>query len=541
MCGIIGYKWDGANPTLTKAFVEALLVRSQMRGCHATGIAWAENGKLQSLKRPLQAQAFIYTKQWNDLMVNPPRAAILHTRYSTSGDWQNNSNNQPLIDGDLAIVHNGLVSMATKGEFEQAYHVRCETENDSEIILRKIQIKRLGYDFQDAIADAMDDIDAVAPPIFSVGLLRADGHLLSFNDKVRPLFRFKVPDFGLSGFCSTEDIFQRAMADVGMACGGFVRPTHQLPSPTDLDYRTPENRRAGFIKYYAAMLSTGDIDPAFITMSELFRRYELSIEQRYWVAFIYTIFYHNATTFLFMQEFPELEKVDLPRLDRWLAKHEATLLFQKDRRWNRFKVSAMVKDYIKVLGGKKQHEFFSQFVTPDPAESFRNVWNWMMKEGVYNVGRHSAVAWIETLMRCLNYPVEPDSRVMTAAGSSLEGLALALNVEYEDSKTFQKWLLEQAPDLMRDCGTDDWMYFETVCCAYKGLVKGNRYLGYYLDRMAGEIADGQRLGAEGVNWNTLWEIRREVFPRAFLGELQAEPWKAIRKDRLSEFEDTGAI
>jgi hypothetical protein len=303
-----------------------------------------------------------------------------------------------------------------------------------------------------------------------------------------------------------------------------------------LDYRTPENRREGFIRYYAAMIASCDIDPAFATISEIFRRYELSREQQFWVAFIYTIFYHNASTFLFMQEFPELEKVDLPRLERWLTKNVTALQFQHDRRWNRYQVYKMVADYKRVIGAGTQEEFFSRFKT------FDDIWQWMMKDGVYNVGRHSAVAWIETLVRCLNIPLTADFRVLLVptAKSSLEGLRIALDMP--DAKPAD--LKRPAADLMRDCGTDDWMYFETVCCAYKGLMRGNRYLGYYLDRMAGEIVSGQetmRAISEGVNWETLWEIRSEVFPRQFLGECQTPPWCGIRKDKLTDFELTGRL
>ena len=114
MCGVIGYKWDGTEPKSMRRFIEHLLVRSQMRGRHATGIAWAENGHLYATKDSVPADEFILTPEWNQLMTDPPASAILHTRYSTSGDWHDNNNNQPLIVGGLAIAHNGLVSMATK-------------------------------------------------------------------------------------------------------------------------------------------------------------------------------------------------------------------------------------------------------------------------------------------------------------------------------------------------------------------------------------------------------------------------------------------
>jgi hypothetical protein len=68
----------------------------------------------------------------------------------------------------------------------------------------------------------------------------------------------------------------------------------------------------------------------------------------------------------------------------------------------------------------------------------------------------------------------------------------------------------------------DYMYLETVACAFKNLKLGKRYVGYYLDRMYKEIKQGEeRMKAisTGVNWDTLWEMRREIFPHAYLKEM----------------------
>src|SRR5208282_6667018 len=137
MCGIIGFKHvgDPTNLRLSKKFIEALLRWSKVRGLHATGIAWTNPNQksIQVLKRSLPADEFMKLKEWVDLWEEEPKSGILHTRYSTSGDYHIPQNNQPLAIGQLAIVHNGLVSMATKSEFEKQYAVKTSTENDSEI------------------------------------------------------------------------------------------------------------------------------------------------------------------------------------------------------------------------------------------------------------------------------------------------------------------------------------------------------------------------------------------------------------------------
>ena len=80
-----------------------------------------------------------------------------------------------------------------------------------------------------------------------------------------------------------------------------------------------------------------------------------------------------------------------------------------------------------------------------------------------------------------------------------------------------------ADDLQRTGMPVDFMYLETVACAYKNLKLGKRYVGYYLDRMHREINQGEgqmRAISTGVDWHTLWEMRSEIFPPKYLKEGQ---------------------
>lgn len=124
MCGIVGFKQlDNLHPAPEfMDFLEALMVESQVRGRHATGVAWVDSGVIQCVKAQIAAETFIADgaeEGWQEFRAANPSAAILHTRYSTSGDWTENVNNQPLVTDfyKLALVHNGLVSQATKDNF----------------------------------------------------------------------------------------------------------------------------------------------------------------------------------------------------------------------------------------------------------------------------------------------------------------------------------------------------------------------------------------------------------------------------------------
>jgi uncharacterized protein with HEPN domain len=118
------------------------------------------------------------------------------------------------------------------------------------------------------------------------------------------------------------------------------------------------------------------------------------------------------------------------------------------------------------------------------------------------------------------------------------------------SKAEIKYLEEELETLMADLRQAyphipvDYMYVETATCAYKGMHRQRRYLGYYLDRMAAEIRRGEKDMAaisQGVDWNTLWQIRSDIFIHEYLGERQSPPWYAIRQELNGVFMDAGYI
>jgi hypothetical protein len=613
MCGIIGIKFQSnQRPAGAVEFIEQLLLESKSRGCHATGAAFVEAGQIHVHKQPLPADQFIATPEWRSLRATLPQTMLLHTRYSTSGISTDPRNNQPIATSCVALAHNGIVSMAEKDQAEALYGVKTQSANDTEIILRQIRREmKAGKKVPTSIRDAITAIHAVEPPIFACGLLLQNDDLYCFRDHARPLYRFSVPELELVGFCSTADIFHRAVEacgidlsrckleqcepyvvyrlatgerfDMGISCtppptfnrpAGLVSGTdrallrneivHQdprldfQPNPA-VDFR--QARREGFMQYYAAQVLS-DIDPGFPTLNEVFRRYELSLEQQFWSAFLYATFYHNATVFLVLQEFPELEKVDLGRLQRWHSKNWTLLQYQGDRRWNKGHFVEMVESYKQLIGNQTQAQFFNSLLVPgNPIRSFENCWATLHK--VFKMGRHSVYAWTETLIRCLGLPLQCPSFYMDIAESSRNGFCYAIGrddlVTKHDkklsdgtriSKAEIKYLEGELEILMADLRQAypqmpvDYMYLETAACAYKGMHRSKRYLGYYLDRMAAEIQRGEKDMAaisQGVDWNTLWQIRSDIFIHEYLGERQSPPWYGIRKELNGVFMDAGHI
>lgn len=127
MCAVIGFYSpspdEKAIKTLHRVFVE-----SKIRGMHAYGYAKIENGQ-KKVNKSNQLGAILKE-------LGKPELLIGHCRYSTSGDYKDHQNNQPLEHQGENMVFNGVIDMATKPEMEQAYGIKMSCDNDGEIMLQ---------------------------------------------------------------------------------------------------------------------------------------------------------------------------------------------------------------------------------------------------------------------------------------------------------------------------------------------------------------------------------------------------------------------
>ena len=124
MCAVIGLH---SKNYLDINLLRSILNQSMIRGKHATGIAYLEDGMIQHKILPTNAKDFvlpdIQTKQ-----------LIAHCRYSTSDlDW-----NQPMLSykHQIALVHNGVITQQAPELWSDIYGYEFATKCDSEIALR---------------------------------------------------------------------------------------------------------------------------------------------------------------------------------------------------------------------------------------------------------------------------------------------------------------------------------------------------------------------------------------------------------------------
>jgi glutamine phosphoribosylpyrophosphate amidotransferase len=189
MCGIIGF--ITREKTIGQIeFLYKLAVQSKIRGLHSFGLAFFDKEMITKKTRTLPGLDF-----FEDFLNSGSLSLIYHNRYSTSGDYQDMENNQPITIGDISVAVNGNISMKEKGEFEKEFGVRCITANDSEILLHKIESK-----------EVLELLRYEGVTLAAVYLRR--GCLYAVRNDKRPLYKFNY--LNATYVCSTQDIAMRA-------------------------------------------------------------------------------------------------------------------------------------------------------------------------------------------------------------------------------------------------------------------------------------------------------------------------------------------
>lgn len=272
--------------------------------------------------------------------------------------------------------------------------------------------------------------------------------------------------------------------------------------------------------YHIRMIQMGDCDPAYPALNYLANRFDLNIEQRYWIAWLYGCCYCVPTVFYVYNEFPDYENVDVRRLDWWWNKNKSRLLFQTDRlkmkSFNKF-IPAFQSYRERV--GLSQEKAFTSLLKDTPESSYDAIYKFSGE--LYYFGRYSLFLYLEAMHELTGINIQPTGLDLKHAESCRNGLCYALGMDelvektpskeeylklYEGLKALHDELEEKNPGL----GISYWN-IETSLCAYKKMYWSARYLGYYIDRQAEEISKMEKLVPEGVDWSVLWDFRREYF------------------------------
>lgn len=317
------------------------------------------------------------------------------------------------------------------------------------------------------------------------------------------------------------------------------------------DYRLKENRQECFKRYYVAQVMTGDIDPAYSTLRWLFdKKFAKTMEDRYWWSFLYGVTYCVPTVFYITSYFPHYPP-NLRDLGAWHKENWQKLHYETDRRYCKGHLVEMVSSYRRLVGKNQEDFFMNCLELPDPETCFNIVWDRLSQ--LNRFGRYSLFYYTETLARCCGFPIECSSMMFGDKGgkSHTNGMLMALGHDslVDNVKRWSPALLsyldKHAERLMHLIRTkhpgvpvDRW-YMETSLCAFKGLFRRRRYMGYYLDRGQHNLLKMQERTKGEVDMYPLWLLRKQLVPNKYRGEDNG--WEGVRKELCDVMMDKGKL
>jgi hypothetical protein len=288
-----------------------------------------------------------------------------------------------------------------------------------------------------------------------------------------------------------------------------------------------------YLSFHRASSLAGDIDPQNDCLSYIADRYELSMEQRYWLAFLFGTCYCAPTVFYIYNEFPDYENVDVNRLQRWWDANRNRLLFQTDRarvRSNNEFVNAF-RSYRDIVG-PSQADYFVGFRVDNPVETYVKAYGRL--NNIHYFGRFTMFIYLELVSVLTDTPMIPHTLALREAESCRNGLALALGRKDLFTHFVDKELTVHDYDALDDGFNDiqqridgmairhkNLFNIETTLCAYKKVKLGKRFVGYYIERMRQEIEAMKKNVPVGVDWSVLYEFRRTNYQQKFLKEAKA--------------------
>ena len=184
MCAVIGFYSADPN-SVDISILKQIYLESKIRGKHATGAYLYGDG----VSLPIPSKEFVDLFPFE--IISGETYFIGHTRYSTS----DLSYNQPIIDKGVGVVHNGVITQEEPTKWEHHFGYKCETLNDSELILKC---------FQENKTHPLTKFKGS-----SVACIISDGNsLVFFRNESRPLWYYM---HNKSLFISsTRDILRRA-------------------------------------------------------------------------------------------------------------------------------------------------------------------------------------------------------------------------------------------------------------------------------------------------------------------------------------------
>jgi len=307
-----------------------------------------------------------------------------------------------------------------------------------------------------------------------------------------------------------------------------------------------------FVEFYKNSEKVKDIDPAIWLSKYLVKRLELNRNQTIWFCFLNAITYQLPTAFMLINEYPDMELVDIDRITEWWERVQKDAPFQQDKLKQRKYLPETIQSYQAMVGQQEEAKYFDELLSGTAEENFDVLWNEAYKP-IRHFGRFSVWNWSQMLKHVAGYDIEPTSMMFgNNAESITHGMAYVLGwtcrvykkrwndpVTGKRKKMTHNWvkpeveLMEKEALSLREELQCSFFEIETVLCAFKKLFRerDSRYVGYYHHRQGSDIHKLENLSWYGVPWYLLRQAREENLDSIYLGD---EVYRTIFKLSIDE-------
>ena len=207
MCALFGFLDYGhqLSPKVLQKLVQSLANASEVRGDHASGIAYNRDNHLTVFKRPKPAHKLKF------MLPDGTSAVMGHTRFTTQGSEKQNYNNHPFRGNagtDFALSHNGV--LYNDHELRIKEHLpQTEIETDSYIAVQHLE-KQGKLDF-----DSLKNMAETVCGSYTFTILTQSNTLYMIKGS-SPIYLVHFPELGLYVYASTGAIMMKALAKTGM-------------------------------------------------------------------------------------------------------------------------------------------------------------------------------------------------------------------------------------------------------------------------------------------------------------------------------------
>lgn len=311
------------------------------------------------------------------------------------------------------------------------------------------------------------------------------------------------------------------------------------------------DNRELFIKWYAWSTKYKDCDPSVWMTNYLNKRYQHNDEERIWLCWLYGNTYYLPTSWVLKNEFPDYELATVDRITRWNNENYKRLRYQTDTKYNKGHLPSMFESYKRFFKDNPQRDVIESLYGDNESQNFDNIWNAVNKH-FHKFGRYTTWFYMQHLKHTAGIKINPTSLMLndySGSRSHRNGLCYALskkdwidtklsNKEYEYLEAQSSDILIESKSRYPDLSSEfDNFTMETVLCSFKKIFResSSRYLGYYLDRQSEEIQRVSSDGWNGIDWNVLWQARKETLDK------RLDKRTGIDKNRFGEYIRSGSL